>query len=118
MGEPDALQFGSSQYAKIVTNAVWGKPPTLDMDYEKRLQATIRVLVRARSVESAHDLSDGGLAVALAECCFGPNEIGARIALESDLDPVLLLFHEGPSRVLVSTDQPEKVFAEAREKFR
>jgi phosphoribosylformylglycinamidine synthase len=84
------------------------------MDYEKRVQATIRALVRARLVESAHDLSDGGLAVALSECCFGPNGIGADITLDSELAPEMLLFHEGPSRILVSTSQPEAVLAEAR----
>ncbi len=61
--------------------------------------------------ESAHDLSDGGLAVALAECSFGPAEIGAAIDLDSDLRPEMLLFHEGPSRILISTAHPEKVAA-------
>jgi len=59
--------------------------------------------------ESAHDLSDGGLAVALAECSFGPSGVGAEIELESDLRPEFLLFHEGPSRVLISTAEPERV---------
>jgi phosphoribosylformylglycinamidine synthase len=113
-GKPDERQFGSSQYAKTICNSVWGVPPALDMDYEKRVQATIRALVRARLVESAHDLSDGGLAVALSECCFGPNGIGADITLDSELAPEMLLFHEGPSRILVSTSQPEAVLAEAR----
>ncbi|MGA8593581.1 MAG: phosphoribosylformylglycinamidine synthase subunit PurL [Bryobacteraceae bacterium] len=113
-GHPDTQQFGSSQFAKIVTKALWGIPPKLDMDYEKRVQTTIRQLARARALESAHDLSDGGFAVALAECCFGPDEIGAEIMLDSDLPPALLLFHEGPSRILVSTAQPEVVRAEAR----
>jgi phosphoribosylformylglycinamidine synthase len=84
------------------------------MDYEKRVQETVRSLVRGRVVESAHDVSDGGLAVALAECCFGPAEMGADITLDSELVPTLLLFHEGPSRILLSTDRPEAVLAEAR----
>jgi phosphoribosylformylglycinamidine synthase len=113
-GKPDERQFGSSQYAKIICNSVWGTPPKLDMDYEKRVQATIRALVRERLVESAHDLSDGGLAVALAECCFGPKGIGADISLDSDIGPEMLLFHEGPSRILVSTTQPAAILAEAR----
>ena len=54
-------------------------------------------------MESAHDLSDGGLAVALAECCFGENGVGADIRLDADLSPEFLLFHEGPSRIIVST---------------
>jgi phosphoribosylformylglycinamidine synthase subunit PurL len=59
--------------------------------------------------ESAHDLSDGGLAVALAECSFGPAGVGARLELDSDLRPEFLLFHEGPSRVLISTEHPGEV---------
>jgi phosphoribosylformylglycinamidine synthase subunit PurL len=59
--------------------------------------------------ESAHDLSDGGLAVALAEASGGPAGIGARLDLQSDLAPQYLLFHEGPSRILISTVSPERV---------
>jgi len=57
----------------------------------------------------AHDLSDGGLAVALAESSFGPAAVGAEIHLDSDLRPELLLFHEGPSRVLISTAEPGRI---------
>ena len=49
--------------------SLWGLPPALDMDYEKRVQEAIREIVDEGLAESAHDLSDGGLAVALAECC-------------------------------------------------
>ncbi len=110
----DHYQFGSSQYAKVITDALWGNPPKLDLHYEKRVQATIRELVRSRAVESAHDLGDGGLAVALAECCFGAAGIGADITLDSELSPTYLLFHEAPSRILVSTSQPEAVLEQAR----
>ncbi len=116
LGDSDLHQFGGTQYAKVVLNKLWGRPPALDMSYEKRVQATIRELVRARAVESAHDLGEGGLAVALAECCFGPDHIGAEIRLDSQILPELLLFHEGPSRVLVSTDHPKTIFA-AAEKY-
>jgi phosphoribosylformylglycinamidine synthase len=81
------------------------------MDYEKRVQAAIRQVVEHGLAESAHDLGDGGLGVALAECCFGPAEIGAQVDLASDLRPELLLFHEGPSRILISTAHPEQVAA-------
>ncbi len=50
---------------------MWGLPPALDMDYEKRVQAAMREIVDAGLAESAHDLGDGGLAVALAECSLG-----------------------------------------------
>ena len=57
--------------------------------------------------ESAHDLGEGGLAVALAECCAGG--IGADVKFQTSLRPELALFHEGPSRVLVSTADPDAV---------
>jgi phosphoribosylformylglycinamidine synthase len=113
-GASDEKRFGSTQYAKVILGQLWGLPPALDMDREKRVQNAIREIVNEGLVESAHDLSDGGLAVALAECAFGG--VGALIILDadprhSDGRPDLLLFHEGPSRVLVSTAQPGKVAA-------
>jgi phosphoribosylformylglycinamidine synthase subunit PurL len=111
LGNPEWDEFGGTQYVKALHNKPWGRPPRLDMAYEKQVQSVIRELVRGRTVESAHDIGDGGLAVALAECCFGPGNIGADISLDSDLQPELLLFHEGPSRILVSTMKPERVFA-------
>jgi phosphoribosylformylglycinamidine synthase len=113
-GLSDNQQFGCTQYAKVICDSLWGVPPKLDMEYEKRVQAAVRELVRSKAVESAHDLSDGGLAMALAECSFGAEFIGADIQLDSDLAPELLLFHEGPSRIVVSTTNPEAVFAAAR----
>jgi phosphoribosylformylglycinamidine synthase II len=107
LGASDETRFGSTQYAKVVLKQLWGLPPALDMDREKRVQNAIREIVNEGLVESAHDLSDGGLAVALAECAFGG--VGARIELDSELRADMLLFHEGPSRVLVSTAHPEKV---------
>jgi phosphoribosylformylglycinamidine synthase II len=113
-GAPDWQQFGSSQYVKVISKSLWGLPPKLDMSYEKRVHTTIRELVRGRFVESAHDLSDGGLAVALAECSFGLEEVGADIWLDSKLAAELLLFHESPSRVLVSAPDPAQIFETAR----
>ncbi|MBV9266052.1 MAG: hypothetical protein JO061_07785, partial [Acidobacteriaceae bacterium] len=113
LGAATEDEFGGSQYAKIILDSLWGKPPALDMEYEKRIQATIRELVREGLVESAHDLGDGGLAIALAESSFGPCGIGADVQLDSDLRPELLLFHEAPSRILVSTAVPERIFEAA-----
>jgi phosphoribosylformylglycinamidine synthase len=107
LGSCDATHFGGTQYAKVVLNNLWGLPPALDLDYEKRVQAAIRDIVHAGLAESAHDLSDGGLAVALAEC--SSNGVGAAIDLDIDLQPEFALFHEGPSRILVSTSAPEAI---------
>ncbi len=108
-GACDPVRFGGTQYAKVVLHELWGLPPALDLDHEKRVQAAVREMARASIVESAHDLSDGGLAVGLAECSFGPDGVGAEIDLDSDLASELLLFHEGPSRVLISTGEPDRV---------
>jgi len=113
-GDCDAVRFGGTQYVKAVLKDLWGLPPELDMAREKRLHTAAREIARAGLADSAHDLSDGGLAVALAEACFGPSQTGAAIDLDADLRPEFLLFHEGPSRVLISTADPERALAIAR----
>jgi phosphoribosylformylglycinamidine synthase len=107
LGDCDEVRFGGTEYAKVVLNELWGLPPALDMDYEKRVHDAMREIVAAGLAESAHDVSDGGLAVAAAECCLGG--VGAALHFESDLSPELLLFHEGPSRILISTESPDEV---------
>jgi phosphoribosylformylglycinamidine synthase len=107
LGSCEETRFGGTQYAKVVLKEMWGLPPALDMEYEKFVQAAIREMVVEGHVESAHDLSDGGLAVALAECCS--SGIGAAVELSSALTPEIALFHEGPSRVIVSTAEPDVV---------
>ncbi len=109
LGRCDAIRFGGTQYAKVIVNGLWGLPPELDMDYEKRVHGAIRQIVGEAMAESTHDLSDGGLGVALAESSFGPSAIGASIEFDSELRPEFLLFHEGPSRILVSTAHPERI---------
>ena len=79
------------------------------MNYEKRVQEAVREIVTGGLAESAHDLSDGGLAVALAESSFGPAAVGAEFDLESDLRTEFLLFHEAPSRILLSTERIDEV---------
>ncbi len=113
LGECEATRFGGTQFVKVVLKDLWGLPPLLDMDYEKRVQAAIREVVAGGWAESAHDVSDGGLAVALAECCAAG--IGASIHIATGLEPLFTLFHEGPSRVLVSTEVPEAIEKIARD---
>ena len=88
-------------------------PPSLDMDLEKLVQACIRKVVAEGLAESSHDIGEGGLAVALAECSFGG--IGAEVKIASSLRPEYLLFHEGPSRILVTSADPSRVRAIAAE---
>ncbi len=96
--------LGGSEYLKRIHGLVTGKPPALDLDREKALQAVCLEAVRQGLAASAHDCSDGGLAVALAECCIW-GQIGARITLPGDPEGVRLdarLFGESPSRIVLS----------------
>ena len=105
--------FGSTQYAKIVLGRTWGLPPALDMAYEKRVHEVVRAIVRQGLAESVHDLSDGGLAVGLARCGFGPECMGARVEVTCDFPSHFGAFHEAPSRVLLSVTE-ESVEAVSR----
>jgi phosphoribosylformylglycinamidine synthase len=107
LGTTGPVRFGGTQYAKTIVKQLWGLPPALDMAYEKRVHDAMRAIHEAGLAESAHDVSDGGLAVAVAECCSA--EVGARLQLDSDLEPAFLLFHEAPSRIVVSTMEAARV---------
>jgi phosphoribosylformylglycinamidine synthase len=76
----------------------------LDLDRERAVQAACLAAIRADLVRSAHDCADGGLAVALAECCAtGPGSpLGARVTTGSDLRPDAQLFAESASRIVLS----------------
>jgi len=114
VGTCDDIHFGGTEYAKEIIKQLWGLPPRLDLEYEQRVQYAMRRIIEEGLAESAHDLSDGGLGVAVAECSFGPAEIGAQIDLESNLRPEVLVFHEAPSRILISTADPKRVAAIAK----
>ena len=107
-GDRLATRFGSTHYAKSVLGATWGLPPAMDPDYESAVQEAARRIIRQGLARSAHDVSNGGLAVALAECCFGSPSVGAEISLHTELPAQCALFHESPSRMLVSV-APEDV---------
>ena len=83
-----------------------GRVPELDLDLEKQVQDTCLALAEAGLLQSAHDCSDGGLAVTIAECCFSSlrrEAIGARIELSSDtLSNEAVLYAESPSRIIIS----------------
>jgi phosphoribosylformylglycinamidine synthase len=84
-----------------------GQVPTLDLDRELAVQKACLAAAEAGLLLSAHDCSDGGLAVALAESCFsslGREAIGAEVNLEGELNPTTLLFSESPSRIIISFD--------------
>jgi phosphoribosylformylglycinamidine synthase len=76
--------FSSSEYAKTIQGVVAGTPPALDLAAEKRLIACLVALASESAIFSAHDVGDGGLAVTLAECCFGGNALSAEV-LSADI---------------------------------
>ena len=101
-------EFGSSDYAKEILSALWGYPPQLDLEKEAALQKTIIELIDQQLVDSVHDCSEGGLAVALTEKSF-PKSIGARVDIVSrGLFAEFALFGEDASRIVISCD-PGKV---------
>jgi phosphoribosylformylglycinamidine synthase subunit PurL len=75
-------ELGGSEYIYVTRGLVRGMPPRLDLSREKSLQQAVLASVREGLVTAAHDLSEGGLAVAVAECCIG-GEIGAEVELAS-----------------------------------
>jgi phosphoribosylformylglycinamidine synthase len=97
-------ELGASEYLATIHGRTAGVPPTLDLVREKRLQDLCLTAAREQLLSSAHDLAEGGLAVALAEACITRPEkaIGARITVNGNLRPDALLFGESQSRVLVS----------------
>jgi phosphoribosylformylglycinamidine synthase len=97
-------EFGSSEYAKEILGAVWGYPPELDLEREAVLQRGLIEMIQTGLVESAHDCSAGGLAVALAEQAF-PRGIGLRVDVASNgLPAEFALFGEDASRVVLACD--------------
>lgn len=101
-------ELGGSEYLALIHGRVQGKPPALDLAKEKALHRTVLAAIRQGLVRSAHDLSEGGLAVAVAECTFG-NQLGAVVELaRGDLRTDSLLFGESQSRVVLSLP-PEKL---------
>ena len=97
--------LGGSEYLKVIHAREQGSPPLLNMEAEKTLHACVLTLIRAGLIQSAHDCSDGGLAVALAESCMsGPSRhLGAVVKLPlGRLRKDAVLFGESQSRVVLS----------------
>jgi phosphoribosylformylglycinamidine synthase subunit PurL len=102
-------ELGGSEYLKVMHDLVRGVPPALDLGKERDLQRLVVALADARLVRSAHDCSDGGLAVAVAESCFDTGGIGAEVSVGSvtlsadrQLNDAAAVFGESASRVVVS----------------
>jgi phosphoribosylformylglycinamidine synthase len=108
-------ELGGSEWLALRRGIEAGQPPRVDLEHEARLQRLLAAGVQAGEILSAHDVSDGGLALALAECCFtGETLLGARVELEADgLRPDALLFGESTGRVVISTRSADALLERA-----
>ncbi len=97
-------ELGGSHFLKVCHARKEGPPPRVDLAHEIKIQNVVRDLIRQGLVRSAHDCSEGGLAVTLAECCFNPAGLcGAEIDLGgSELRTEQILFNESQSRIVIS----------------
>jgi phosphoribosylformylglycinamidine synthase len=127
-GDDRGYRLGGSRFLKVCFGKKVGPVPKLDIELERAVQNAVRDLIRLDLVRSAHDCSEGGLAVALAECCFSPDRLfGAEINFENrgragetpaSTDAATLLFNEAQSRVIISCEpkNTERVLSELKSK--
>lgn len=99
-----ASEFGGSELQKLTHGKIFGKAPAIDLDVEARRQDELLAAIRAGLVASAHDVSEGGVGVALAESAMGARGLGAAVTLLGDMTSAL--FSETQSRFVVSV-RPE-----------
>jgi phosphoribosylformylglycinamidine synthase len=104
-----AREFSSSEYSKTIGGIVAGQPPAIDLPAEKRLQQCLVALAASRSIQSAHDISDGGLAVTVVESCFASaparksgDTLSARIRIEDSSPAEHAVFGERGARAVIS----------------
>lgn len=104
LGENTA-ELGGSEYLALIHGLKKGPPPRLNLDRERAVQAVCREAIPLGIVKSAHDVSDGGLAVALAECCLSGRGLlrGCAVRLRETLRADAVLFGEAPSRILLTS---------------
>jgi phosphoribosylformylglycinamidine synthase II len=108
-------ELGGSHFLKVCHGKKIGPPPHVDLAHEIKIQNAVRDLIRDGLVKSAHDCSEGGLAVALAESCFNPDgRLGANVDLancggsrvgcagETPASTETVLFNESQSRIIIS----------------
>jgi phosphoribosylformylglycinamidine synthase len=103
LGALDGMSLAGSELLSMETGELRGRPEEPNLDRAKRVHAACLEVVERGLAESAHDASEGGFAVALAECCANARpSIGARVALPGQGDEVTRTFGEGPSVIVLS----------------
>jgi phosphoribosylformylglycinamidine synthase subunit PurL len=112
---PVGNELGASQYLAVIHGRKEYRPPRLNYDLELGVQTVARGLIQNGLVKSAHDCSEGGLGVALAECCIsGERQIGASVQFSNWSDhPDKLLFNESQSRIVLSAESANAAAIEA-----
>lgn len=97
-------ELGASEYLAVIHGRVAGVPPWIDLAVERKVQEVCLRAIREGLVASAHDVSEGGVAVALAECCIGNPDgpIGAVVDIAATMRVDALLFGESQSRIVLS----------------
>jgi phosphoribosylformylglycinamidine synthase subunit PurL len=109
-------ELGGSAWLALRRGLEAGLPPRVDLEHERRLHRLLARLVECGLLVTAHDVSEGGLALALAECCFGgAADIGAELSLSGGPRPDALLFGESAGRVVAAAPDAEPLLAAARE---
>ncbi len=101
------IELGASEYLAAIHNTIAGKPPRVNFDLERKVQSVCRYGIHSGWVRSAHDTAEGGLTVALAECCLSGKlgaELNLGISANSDFRFDEVLFGEGGARILVSVN--------------
>ncbi len=97
-------EYNGSELQKLIQGKISGRAPRLDLDVELSNQEGVRKAIQAGLVQSAHDISEGGFAVALAESSFKGN-FGAKVTVPFELE---MIFSESQSRFIVSVKQNDK----------
>jgi len=102
-------ELGGSEYLKVVHGMVKGTPPWIDLKLERAVQQCCLKAIEKGILRSAHDMSEGGLGVALAECCIsGPEKtLGVRVELREMMRGDARLFGESQSRIIVSVSEKD-----------
>lgn len=118
LGE-DKEELGGSEYAKVIHNKVAGESPTIDLDEEKKLQEALLNLIRKGLIKSAHDISEGGIVSALAECCIINQEkqIGCDVEIPIKSRKDFSLFSESQSRIIISVSKEKNLELESELKL-
>ena len=102
-------EIGASEYLKFIWNMEKGQPPQIDLQEEKQVQEVCIEAIENCLLSSAHDISEGGLAVCVAECAFlGFTRIGCTLHLQDKIGSDVLLFGESQSRIVVTTKPESK----------